>query len=97
MVPLASPEHEKDLIPLASPIAKQREATTVDAIHIRSVPDQPSLGYASEHPEEIEEDAHAVLDAAQRDAETFGVDIQTRTIFSHQSVKEVFNAARTQC
>jgi len=94
MVPLANPEHEKDLITLASAIAKQRGGT-VDAVHIVTVPDQTSLSYAADHVEELEADYHGVLDAAERDAETFGVDVETHTILSHRSFEEIFDAART--
>jgi len=94
MVPLASPEHERELITLASALAKQRGGT-VDAVHIVTVPDQTSLEYAAEHPEEVEEGYHTILDAAKRDAETFGVDVETHTILSHRSFEEVFDAART--
>ncbi|MFC6724998.1 amino acid permease, partial [Halobium palmae] len=93
MVPLANPRSEKDLITLASAVAKQRGGT-VDAVHIVTVPDQTSLRYASEHLEKHEEDYHDVLDAAQRDAETFGVPVETRTIVSHQSFDTIFDAAR---
>jgi nucleotide-binding universal stress UspA family protein len=94
MVPLANPEHEKDLITLASAIAKRKNGT-LDAVHIVTVPDQTSLAYAADHAEDIEAGYHAVLDNAKRDAETFGVDIETHTIFSHKSFEEVFDAART--
>jgi len=94
MVPLANPEHETDLISLASAIAKQRGGT-VDAIHIVTVPDQTSLEYAADHLEEHEADYHAILDAARADAETFGVDIETSTIVSHRGVREMYDAART--
>ncbi|WP_435349226.1 amino acid permease [Haloarchaeobius sp. HRN-SO-5] len=94
MVPLANPEHEKDLITLSSAIAKQHGGT-VDAVHIVTAPDQTALGYAAEHADKLEQDYHAVLDAAERDAETFGVDVETHTIFSHESFGEIFDAART--
>jgi nucleotide-binding universal stress UspA family protein len=94
MVPLANPEFEKDLITLASAVAKQRGGT-VDAVHIVTVPDQTSLEYAVDHLDEHEADYHAVLDAAKRDAETFGVDIETHTIVSHRSFEEIFGAAKT--
>jgi amino acid transporter/nucleotide-binding universal stress UspA family protein len=94
MVPLAAPEHEYDLITLASAIGKQRGGI-VDAVHIVTAPDQTSLEYAAEHPEEFEEGYHTILDKAKEDAETFGVEIETHTIFSHRSFEEVFDAART--
>jgi amino acid transporter len=94
MVPLANPEHEKDLITLASAVAKQRGGT-VDAVHIITAPDQTALEYAAEHVDELEDDYHALLDDARRDAETFGVDVETHTIVSHRSFEEIFDAART--
>ncbi len=94
MIPLANPEHEKDLITLASAIAGGKNGT-LDAVHIVTVPDQTSLPYAADHPTDIEPDYRDLLDKAERDAETFGVDIETHTIFSHQSFEEVFDAART--
>jgi len=94
MVPLANPDHEQDLITLGSAIAKQRGGS-VDAVHIVTVPDQTSLSYAADHVEELEADYHGVLDAAERDAETFGVDVETHTILSHRSFEEIFDAART--
>jgi amino acid transporter/nucleotide-binding universal stress UspA family protein len=93
MVPLANPDHEQDLITLGSAIAKQRGGS-VDAVHIVTVPDQTSLSYAADHVEELEADYHGVLDAAERDAETFGVDVETHTILSHRSFEEIFDAAR---
>ena len=92
MVPLANPEHEKELITLASAVAKQRDGV-VDAVHVITVPDQTSLSYAAEHVNRIEENHHSVLDAAERDAETFGVDVETHTIISHRGMGEVFDAA----
>jgi nucleotide-binding universal stress UspA family protein len=93
MVPLADPEHEHDLITLASAIAKQRGGT-VDAVHIVTAPNQTSIRQAADHLEELEEDYHAVLDDAKRDAETFGVDVETHTIVSHRGFEEIFDAAR---
>jgi amino acid transporter/nucleotide-binding universal stress UspA family protein len=93
MVPLANPEHETELITLASAIAKQRGGS-LDAVHIITVPDQTSLSYAADHLSELEEDHHSVLDAAKEDAETFGVDVETHTIISHRGFEEIFDAAR---
>ncbi|MFC6943152.1 amino acid permease [Salinirubellus sp. GCM10025818] len=92
MVPLADPDHEKNLITLASAIAKQRGGT-VDAVHIVTAPNQTSISQAGGHVAELEEDYHAVLDAAERDAETFGVPVETHTIISHRRFEEVFDAA----
>jgi amino acid transporter/nucleotide-binding universal stress UspA family protein len=93
MVPLANPRTESDLITLASAVAKQRGGS-VDAVHIVTAPDQTSLQYAADHVEELEADYHAVLDEAKRDAETFGVDVETHTILSHRLFEEIFDAAR---
>jgi amino acid transporter/nucleotide-binding universal stress UspA family protein len=93
MVPLANPEHEKDLITIASAIAKQRGGT-VDAVHIVTAPDQTPLDQAAAQLDTLEKDYHAVLDDAERDAETFGVDVETHTILSHRAFEEVFDAAR---
>jgi nucleotide-binding universal stress UspA family protein len=93
MVPLADPRTEKDLITLASAVARQRGGT-VDAVHIVTAPDQTSLEYAADHLEEVEQDYHAILDEAKRDAETLGVDVETHTILSHRLFEEIFDAAR---
>jgi len=93
MVPLANPEHETDLITLASAIAKARGGT-VEAVHIATVPDQTSLEYGAEHLDEIDAESQELLDQARADAETFGVDVETHTILSHESFEEVFDAAR---
>jgi amino acid transporter/nucleotide-binding universal stress UspA family protein len=94
MVPLANPEHETDLITLASAIAKQRGGS-VEAVHIVTVPDQTSLQYGADHIDDLDADSQTLLDNARRDAETFGVDFETSTIISHQSFEEIFDAART--
>jgi nucleotide-binding universal stress UspA family protein len=94
MVPLANPEHEENLMTLASAVAKHHGGV-VDAVHIVTVPDQTSLEYAVDHLDEHEEDYHAVLDQAQEDAETFGVSVETHTIVSHRGFEEIFDAART--
>ncbi|WP_439027048.1 amino acid permease [Haloarchaeobius sp. DT45] len=93
MVPLANPEHEKDLISLASAIAKQRGGTVV-ATHIVQVPDQTSLSYAKDHVDEMDPDSRALLDSARANAEAFDVPVETHTILSHRSFEEVFDAAR---
>ncbi len=94
LVPLANPEHEHDLITLASVIAKQRGGT-VDAVHIVTVPDQTTLEYAAEHFTDDRHESRQLLEAAVEDAESFGVPVETTTIFSHRSFEEIFDAART--
>ncbi|ELZ82144.1 amino acid permease [Haloferax larsenii] len=94
MVPVADPEHEKDLITLASAIAKQHGGI-VDAIHIVTVPDQTALAGAAAYADELDETSEQLLDAAREDAETFGVPVETHTIISHRSFEEIFDAARS--
>ncbi len=93
MVPLANPRTEADLISLASTVAKQRGGT-VDAVHVVQVPDQTSLEYGAEHVSELDAESEALLESARADAETFGVDVETRTIISHRAFEEIFDAAR---
>ena len=93
MVHLPNPDDERGLVELASAIAKQRGGT-VDAVHIVTAPDQTALQYAADHAEAFEENYHETLDAAVRDGETLGVDVETHTIFSHRGFGEVFDAAR---
>ena len=94
MVPLANPEHEKNLITLASAIAKHHDGV-IDAVHIVTVPDQTSLEYAAEHREKHGKEYDALLEDARKHAETLGADIETHTIFSHRGFEEIFDAART--
>ena len=94
MVPLANPAHEKELITLASAVAKQHGGTVV-ATHIITVPDQTALASAAERADGIDETSAHLLDSAREDAETFGVDVETHTILSHRSFEEIFDAART--
>jgi amino acid transporter len=94
MVPLANPEHERELIELASAVAKPRGGTVV-ATHIITVPDQTTLEAARGRADEIDETSKFLLDRAREDAETFGVEVETHTILSHRSYEEIFDAART--
>ncbi|WP_254545296.1 amino acid permease [Halomarina pelagica] len=94
MVPLANPESETDLITLASAIARQRGGTVL-ATHIVTVPDQTALASGAEHLDDLDAESGTLLDNARRDAETFGVPVETHTILSHRSFEEVFDAART--
>ena len=94
MVPLANPEHEKELITLASAIAKQRGGTVV-ATHIVTVPDQTALAGAAERADEIDATSERLMESAREDAETFGVDVECHTIISHKSFEAIFDAART--
>ena len=94
MVPLSNPRTERDLIELGSLIAKAKGGTVV-ATHIVQVPDQTPLYAGSEHVDRIDAESQKLLDAAREDAETFGATVETKTILSHRSFEEVFDAART--
>ncbi len=94
MVPLANPANETDLITLASAIAKQRGGT-VDAVHIVTVPDQTALQYGADHVDELDAESEHLLESARKDAETFGVPVETHTVISHRSFDEVFETAKT--
>ncbi|WP_435197068.1 amino acid permease [Natronomonas sp. EA1] len=93
MVPLANPKNETDLITLASAVAKQKGGT-VEAVHIVQVPDQTALAGAAEHVDDIDSTSKQLLESAKRDAETFGVPVETKTIISHRAFGEIFDAAR---
>ena len=92
MVALANPRTESALVTLASTLAKQ-QAGTVLAIHIVQVPDQTALEAAAEN-DRIGAESERLLEAARTDAESLGVEVETRTILSHRGIEEVFDAAR---
>ncbi len=94
MVPLANPRTESELIELASIMAKANDGV-VEAVHIVTVPDQTPLYAGAEHVERIDAESQRLLDSARESAETFGVDVETRTVISHQSFEEIFDAAAT--
>ena len=94
LVPLANPEHEAEIVTLASAVAEQRGGT-VEAVHIVTVPDQTPLESAAEQFREEREESGALLEAAKRDAGFYGVPIETSTVFSHRSFEEIFDVART--
>jgi nucleotide-binding universal stress UspA family protein len=96
MVPLSNPEHESNLITLASAMARQHDHGTVVAVHIVDVPDQTPLAVAAEHLDELDAESNDLLAAAREDAETYGVDVETHTIFSHRVYEEIFDAAKKQ-
>ncbi|PQJ35295.1 amino acid transporter [Salinibacter sp. 10B] len=96
MVPLSNPEHESNLITLASTMARQHDNGTVVAVHIVDVPDQTPLAVAAEHLDELDAESNDLLAAARADAETYGVDVETHTIFSHRVFEEIFDAAKNQ-
>ncbi|WP_225334770.1 amino acid permease [Halomicrobium urmianum] len=93
MVPLANPEHETDLIELASAIAKQRDGVVI-ATHVVQVPDQTALQRAADDPDRFDGSGD-LLEQARADAQTYDVPIETHTIYSHRSFEEIFDAATT--
>jgi nucleotide-binding universal stress UspA family protein len=96
MVPLADPKHETNLITLAGAMARQHDNGTVVAVHIVEVPDQTPLAVAADHRDDLDPDSNDLLAAAREDAETYGVDVETHTIFSHRVYEEIFDAAKNQ-
>jgi len=96
MVPLSDPKHETNLITLASAMARQHDNGTVVAVHIVDVPDQTPLAVAAENLDAFDAESNDLLAAARTDAETYGVDVETHTIFSHRVYEEIFDAAQDQ-
>ena len=92
MVPLSNPRTERNLIELGSLLAKAKGGTVV-ATHIVQVPDQTPLYAGSEHVDRIDAESKKLLDAARENATTFGADVETRTVVSHRSFEEIFDAA----
>lgn len=93
-VPLTDPRTERSLISLASAIARPHDGTVI-AIHIVPLPDRASLAAGSDSLDELDAESSMLLERAESDAETFGVDVQTRTIFSRRPFQEMFDAARS--
>ncbi len=92
MVALANPRTESALVTLASALAKQQSGTVL-AVHIVQVPDQTALEAAAEN-DRIGVESERLLEAARADAESLGVEVETRTVLSHRGIDEVFDAAR---
>ncbi|WP_135828077.1 amino acid permease [Halorussus halobius] len=90
MVPLANPETERHLVELASALAAERNGV-VHAVHVVQVPDQTSLDQGADR---IGDESRELLERAREHAAANGADVETTTIVSHQSVEEVFDAAR---
>lgn len=94
LVSLANPETEQSLISLASVIARPYDGTVI-AVHIVQLPDQTPLAAGRDSLDELDAESTMLLERAEADAETFGVDVETRTVFSHRSFREIFDAARS--
>jgi amino acid transporter/nucleotide-binding universal stress UspA family protein len=94
MVAIANPRTERALITLASALARAKGGSVL-ATHIVQVPDQTPLQKGAEHVDQISAESERLLSDARGSAETFDVDVETKTIVSHRSFEEVFDAART--
>mgnify|MGYP000008805235 FL=1 len=92
MVALSNPRTERALIALAAALARN-DGGRLLATHVIQVPDQTSLTAAADQRERLSETSEQLLADAQTDAADLGVPIETRTILSHQGLKEVFDAA----
>lgn len=94
MVALANPEHQKDLITLASALAHQKNGDVL-AVHIVQVPEQTPLEAGAAYLDRIDAESEELLAAARADAETYGVPVTTRNVISRHSFKSIFSTART--
>ncbi|MFB6111724.1 MAG: amino acid permease [Halobacteriaceae archaeon] len=92
MIPVADPAHETDLVTLGAAMAEARGGV-IDLVHIVQIPDQTSLEYGAENLEEFDTTSDELLRKAREDAAPFDVTIESRTIVSHRSFEEVFDAA----
>lgn len=68
----------------------------VVAVHIVEVPYQVPLGVGAEHVDELDAESKELMAAARHDAETYGVNVETHTIFSHRVYEAIFDAAQDQ-
>ncbi len=93
MVALANPWTEGPLVALAGALAAGRDGEVL-AVHVVRVPDQTALSAAAEN-EELTAESERLLAAAEADAGEVGVPVETKTVLSHRSLAEVFDAART--
>jgi len=92
MVPVSNPRTERDLIEVGGMLAKANDGKVV-AVHIVTVPDQTSLRRAAES--DAFSGDEQLIESAREHAEEIGVPVETHTVFSHRSLEEVFDAART--
>ena len=95
MVPLSNPNTAEQLTTVAAGIAAERNGTVV-ATHVIEVPDQLPLDRAPEYlrmadPEPITDE---LVETARETAAEFDVEVESRVVYSHQALEEVFDAAR---
>ena len=93
MVALSNPRTERALVTLGAALAKHDEGELL-ATHVVQVPDQTSLAAAAEQRDRISRTSADLLADARTDAESLGVPIETRTVLSHEGLREVFETAR---
>jgi nucleotide-binding universal stress UspA family protein len=92
MVALANPRTERALVTFAGALAKARGGSML-ATNVVRVPDQTSLA-AAEQRSDLGANSEELLRDARSNAERFDVPVETLTIYSHQGVPEIFDAAR---
>jgi len=83
MLALSNPRAESALVRLAAALASHGGGRVL-ATHIVTVPHQTALATASENRERIDASSEELLAGARRDAETFDVPIETKTILSYR-------------
>ncbi|KAB1197246.1 MULTISPECIES: amino acid permease [Haloferax] len=93
MVALSNPRTERALVTLGATLAKHDGGRLV-ATHVIQVPDQTSLEAAAAQRDRISTTSNQLMADARRDAEELDVPVETRTILSHEGLREVFNLAR---
>jgi amino acid transporter/nucleotide-binding universal stress UspA family protein len=93
MVALSNPRTERALVSLGAALAKYDDGKLL-ATHVVQVPDQTSLAAAAEQRDRISRTSADLLEDARADAESLGVPIETRTVLSHEGLREVFETAR---
>ncbi|CAI49429.1 transport protein (probable substrate cationic amino acids) [Natronomonas pharaonis DSM 2160] len=92
LVALSNPRTEADLMALGCAIAAAEDGEVL-AVHIVTLPDQVPLARGPTYLDRVDEDPRALLDTASEDS-ILDVPVETRVIYSHQAVEEVFATAR---
>ncbi len=93
MVAIANPRTERALLTLGSALAREKGGSVL-ATHIVQVPDQTPLQQGADHLDRVSSESERLLADAKESTETFDVDVETKTIISHRSLDEVFDAGR---
>jgi nucleotide-binding universal stress UspA family protein len=93
MVPLAAPRQERNLLSLACALARPHSGTVI-AVHVVELPGGTSAADRAQL-DELDAESAVELERAVSEAETFGLDVRTRTVFSRRPFRELFAAARS--